>query len=161
MCDTIPARWAGLRKHRPFGPKRTVTARPCGLTTSTTRRARVACRRIARAACLGLMQRFDVAFSITSTWAFPPLTPALSPLREEGDGSASRFYGGASSFTTVVLPRCAPGKIPHRSALDFGWMRPHGLIRPDETKKHQSRPLPSPADASTRQIHLDGISGNV
>src|SRR5215217_2222105 len=50
----------------------------------------------------------QAAFPITSTWAFPPLTPALSPLRGEGDGSASRFYGGASSFTTVLLPRCAP-----------------------------------------------------
>src|SRR5215212_3827134 len=50
------------------------------------------------------------AFPMTSTWAFPPLTPALSPLRGEGDGSASRLYGGASSFTTVVLPGCAPGR---------------------------------------------------
>src|SRR5215217_6712712 len=53
----------------------------------------------------------QAAFPITSTWSFPPLTPALSPLRGEGDGSASRFYGGASSFTTVVLPKCARLKV--------------------------------------------------
>src|SRR5829696_8686839 len=34
----------------------------------------------------------QAAFPVTSTWAFPPLTPALSPLRGEGDGSASRFF---------------------------------------------------------------------
>ena len=49
--------------------------------------------------------------------AFPPLTPALSPLRGEGDGSASRFYGGASSFTTVVIPRCALADAPAKFAL--------------------------------------------
>src|SRR5829696_7342724 len=73
------------------------------------------------------------AFPITSTWAFPPLTPALSPLRGEGDGSASRFYGGASTFTTVLLPRCAPNdrsaagikSQPRECSLASGSQRSH------------------------------------
>src|SRR5215203_3497504 len=51
----------------------------------------------------------QAAFPITSTWAFPPLTPALSPLRGEGDGSTSRIYAALQvhhAGTSKMRPDC-------------------------------------------------------